>query len=289
MRLRARRSQSAPSGEKPAVAAVEEGFCRSGQAWKLVLAWVVVPLLLLSIGEAVLRLAGWGVPMQPFVSREANGETVCTVNRFFFQQFYTMPIGTSLNEFSMPAAKPPDTYRIFVFGSSAAVGVPLPDFSFWRILESMLRATRHGGRTEIYSMAMSGSNSHVMRAAAKACAEYNPDLFVVYMGNNELNPSVTQAMVWDLLPPGLALRLLHLSIALNESRLVQMMHGVAGPSDLEQPHGEEEEVRRPERAYAYYQSNVNDICAFAKEAGAKVLLCTVGSRLREFEPAETEV
>ncbi len=270
-------------------AAAHRRINRLSLGWKLFITWVIVPPVLLCMAEAGLRLAGSGVSTQPLLSQKVNGETVCTANRFFYQQFYTMPITTALNEFSMPAAKPPDTYRVFVFGSSAAVGVPSPDFSFWRILGSMLRATRHGGKTEIYSMAMSGSNSHVMRAAAKACAACQPDLFVVYMGNNELNPSVTQTMVWDKFPPWLALRLLHLNIALNDSRLVQLMRGVTGPADLERPHGREENVREPERVYEYYRANVNDICSFARSAGAKVALCTVGSRLREWTPEDAYI
>ena len=143
--------------------------------------------MLLCIAELGLRLAGFGVPMQLFLPREVNGETICTPNRAFFQQFYTMPVGGVPHDFCMPAAKPPGTYRVFVFGSSAAEGVPGPDFAFWRILGTMLRAGGHGGKTEIYSLALAGANSHVMRAAAKACAAYQPDLFLVYMGNNELN------------------------------------------------------------------------------------------------------
>jgi tetratricopeptide (TPR) repeat protein len=255
-----------------------------GRGWRLFVAWVIVPPVLLCLVELGLRLGGLGVSTQLFLPREVRGETVCMPNRAFFQQFYTLPIGGPPHEFCMPAAKPPNTYRVFVFGSSAAEGVPAADFSFWRILWTMLRARQHGEKTEIYSVALAGANSHVMRAAAKACAAYQPDLFLVYMGNNELNPSVTQAMVWDRLPPWLALRLLHLSIALNDLRLVQLLHGITGPNDLDRPHGDAESVRAPERAYEYYRANVNDMCAFAKEAGARVILCTVGSRLREWLP-----
>ncbi len=232
-----------------------------------------------------LRLSGWGLSTQLFLSRELNGEKVGITNGAFFQQFYTMPIVWAPHEVTIPVAKPPNTYRIFVFGSSAAEGVPAPDFSFWRILGTMLRARHYDGKIEVYGMAMAGANSHVMRAAAKACAAYHPDLFLVYMGNNELSPSVTQSLVWDNLPPWLALRLLHASIALNELRLVQFMQGIRGQNDLNHPRGQVESVLDPERAYAYYAANVNDICRFGSEAGAQVILCTVGSRLRDWIPA----
>ncbi len=278
--------QASPLGEMPGGSIAGVGPSSRGRGWRLFVAWVIVPPVLLCIAELGLRLCGFGISTQLFLAREAQGERVCMPNRAFFQQFYTMPIGGPPHEFSMPVPKPPDTYRVFVFGSSAAEGVPATDFSFWRVLGTMLRARQHGAKTEIYSLARSGANSHVMRAAAKACAACQPDLFLIYMGNNELNPSVTQSMVWDWLPPWLSLRLLHVSIALNDLRLVQMLQGITSYADLDRPHGKTDTVPDPERAYVYYRENVNDMCAFAKEAGAQVILCTVGSRLREWIPED---
>ncbi len=255
-----------------------------GRRWRLFFAWVIVPPVLLCMAELGLRLGGVGTSTQLFLSRGPEGNMVWKTNRAFFQQFYTWSSGWVPIEFSMPKAKPPDSYRVFVFGSSAAQGVPAPDYSFWNILGTMLRANGHKGRTEIYNLALAGADSHVMRAAAKACAAHQPDLFLVYMGNNELNPYVTQAMVWDRLPPWLALRLLHVSIALNDLRLVQMLQRITGAASPDRPLPNPEDIREPERAYRYFQANVNDMCAFAKEAGAQVILCTVGTRLREWTP-----
>jgi len=260
---------------------------RRGHGWKLFVAWFIVPAVLLGGAELALRRAGFGVSMQLFVPRTVDGKTVCVTNSAFYQQFYIEPFRGIPVEFSMPAAKPPGTCRVFVFGSSEARGAPVPEFSFWGILGTLLRAGGHASNVEIYCLAMPGADSHIMRAAAKACAHYQPDLFLFYMGNGELNPSLAQAMVWDLLPPRLSLSLLHLNIALNESRLVQLLHGIRGPADLSRPHGKPKGIRDSERAYRYFQANVDDICGFAKTAGAQVILCTVGSRLREWMPDGT--
>ena len=281
-------ARQAPAGDGTQVNPVAgKGPGRRRGAWKLFVAWVLVPPMLLCVAEMGLRLAGVGVSMQLFIPRTLDGTTVCMPSHAFFQQFYTLPFRRAPHEFSMPAVKPPNTFRVFVFGSSAAQGHPAPDFAFSRILGTMLRAREHGMKTEIYSLALGGSDSHVMRAAAKACAKYQPDLFLVYMGNNELNPRVVQTVFWDRLPPALALFCLHMTVALNDSRLLQMMRGITGPADLDLPRGSTEGGREPERAYTYYQANVNDICAFAKSAGARVLLCTMGTRLRECIPMDT--
>ena len=281
--LEKRRIQNTPPDGIPTETSDKTGRGRCGHAWKLFFAWVLVPPLLLCAVELGLRLGGLGFSTRLFLEQEVNGETVCVTNTAFFQQFYVEPFQMRPVEFSMLATKPPDTYRVFVFGSSAAHGGPVPDFSFWGILETMLRAGRHGDKIEIHCLALPGANSHVMRAAAKACAAFQPDLFLVYMGNNELNPWLTRTLVWDRLPLRPALFLFHLTIALNDSRLVQWLNGISGTDVLARLRADSVGFRQ-ERAYQYYQANVNDICRFAKAAGAQVILCTVGSRLREWVP-----
>jgi hypothetical protein len=201
------------------------GSNKSGRRFGLFVAWVVAPLVLLALVESGLRAGGYGHSTNLFVPRVLNGETVYKTNRAFFQKFFTMSIGWGPQDYVLPAAKASDTYRIFVFGSSAAEGVPAPDFSFARILGTMLRARAPELKIEIYNMAIAGANSHVMRAAAEACAAQRPDLFVVYMGNNEMNPLVTRRLLWDRLPAPLGLRLLHASTALSALRLVQWSEG----------------------------------------------------------------
>ena len=278
------RSQAPPPGERPVG---EDGRLQAGwqgRVWKRFIAWVIVPPMLLCMVELGLRLAGFGISMQLFIPRKVNGEAVCVTNKAFYQQFYTHSFQKAPYEFSMPAKKPADSYRVFVFGESAAHGYPMPDFSFARILATMLRACRPAGKTEVYNVALPGADAHVMRAAARACAKYQPDLFLVYMGNNELNPLVSQTLVFDWLPPQIALRCFQLSVALNDLRLVQLLRGIKGPADLDRIHGTGNGPVDSERAYKYYQANVKGICDSAKAAGARVILCTLGSRLREWPP-----
>ena len=272
----------------PLPAAQPDMVSPRGGAWKLAISWCVIPPLLLCLAELALRLAGYGMSTQLFVPVKLDGDTLHAPNRLFFQQFYGVPITRVPHEFAIPSQKPPNTFRIFVFGSSAAQGYPSPDFAFWRVLDTMLHARGGGMNTEMYSVALGGSDSHVMRAAAKACAQFEPDLFLVYMGNNELNPRVVQTLFWDRLPAPLALRCLHLTAALNDLRLVQLLRNLKPAAAQNGPQGGAKGGRDTARAYQYYQANVNDICAFAKQAGARVLLCTVGTRLRDCVPADRD-
>ena len=84
------------------------------------------------------------------------------------------------------SAKPAGTVRIFVLGGSAAQGFPDPSFSFGRILAVMLGQQYPGRQFEVVNAAMPAINSHAALEIARDCAAHQPDLFLVYMGNNEV-------------------------------------------------------------------------------------------------------
>ena len=85
------------------------------------------------------------------------------------------------------------------------MGTPDPSFGFVRILEVMLRRHYPGRRIEVVNAAMRGINSHVIEEIAKECAGLNPDLFVVYVGNNEFNglygPGTSLELSWQASGP----------------------------------------------------------------------------------------
>ena len=86
----------------------------------------------------------------------------------------------------LPRPKPAGAYRIFVLGGSAAMGTPEPAFGFGRVLEVLLEERYPGTDFEVVNAAMAAINSHVVREIARDCARRQPDLFVVYLGNNEV-------------------------------------------------------------------------------------------------------
>src|SRR5687767_4057496 len=66
------------------------------------------------------------------------------------------------------------------------MGTPDPAFSFGRMLELMLQRAFPNRKVEVVNAAMRGIDSHVIRHIARDCARLEPDLFVIYMGNNEV-------------------------------------------------------------------------------------------------------
>ena len=86
----------------------------------------------------------------------------------------------------MDADKPPDTCRIFILGESAAQGDPEPAYGAGRYLEVLLRERFPGQRFEVVNVAVTAINSHVIVPIARECAQHQGDLWIVYMGNNEM-------------------------------------------------------------------------------------------------------
>src|SRR6185436_20319789 len=86
----------------------------------------------------------------------------------------------------MAAKKPPGRYRIFLLGESAALGDPAPAFGVGRYLQALLRERYPGADFEVVCAAMTAINSHAMLPIARECARYEGDLWIIYMGNNEM-------------------------------------------------------------------------------------------------------
>ncbi len=235
--------------------------------------------------EGVLRAIGYGESVRFAVRREVGGETVYTPNRAFYQQFTALPLNRIMTwddlDFQVPAVKAPNAYRIFVFGGSAIYGTR----SSARILEMMLRSHAPSAQWEVYNAACPGMNSHVMFQAARASADLAPDLFLIYMGNNEavgpFGPATTlgqSRLLWRL-------PLVRSLIAANELRVTQLLRRSGAVAALNLPDADALMRMLPgmtdhPKTLAFYEENVADMCAAAERAEAQVLLCSLTGNRR---------
>ena len=157
------------------------------------------------------------------VKCEVDGRPYLGENVKFGWRFFPPILAREFEPFAFPARKSADTYRIFVLGSSAAQGIPNHAFCFGRFLQFMLQERFPGVHFEVITTAMAAINSHVVREIARDCARYDPDLFVVYMGNNEVVGPYGPGTV---LTPALSnLHLIRLGIALRATRIGQLRLG----------------------------------------------------------------
>jgi len=264
------------------------------------LAVVALPLVGLVIAEVGLRAAGYGRPMRPFITRSVGHQRVHIRNMAFFNLFYARPkrfpeLASSTDDFEVVEPKPPNTYRIFVFGGSAAQGWLGPEASFPRVLKAMLKTRFPATDFQVYNMACAGMNSHVMRVLAKACAHLEPDAFLVYTGNNEMGGpfGLTAAMSNGGRVPNLYaaraqiflgnLRLRqwlveHVSPVIERLRRLRRLTPASASLRHDDP--------RVSTVLRHFEDNLKDLSAAGRSGGATVILSTMGANLRDWTPTE---
>ena len=277
-------------------AAAEPGRVSRGRlGWFRLAAVVVVPLLLFSVAELSLRLVGYGYPTGFFLDRTQGGQPVVTENRQFGWRFFPPHLARTPQPLVLPAKKPAGTCRIFFFGESAAMGDPDPDFGPARVLEAILRAQFPGQPIEVVNVAMTAINSHAVLEIARDCASREGDVWVVYMGNNEvIGPFGAGTIFGTPVPPRWVIRL---TLDLGRSRVGQLVQALlrgTGQNDamprtwgglrMFQGHQVRADDPRLPRLRDHYRRNLEEIIGLGAAAGAKVVVCTVASNLKECAP-----
>ncbi|MHC4112811.1 MAG: hypothetical protein ACYSUY_17190, partial [Planctomycetota bacterium] len=260
-----------------------------------IVALTVIPALLFLILELGLRIVGYGYPSTATIKYEVNGRTSYCDNVKFGWRFFPRNIAREFDPFIIPANKPDDTYRVFVLGASAAKGEPDSAFCFGRFLEVMLQEKYPGINFEIITAATAAINSHAVLEIAGDCARHQADLFIVYLGNNEVVGPYGAGTVFS--PFSGSLSLIRMGIALKATRLGQLLTNLLeaiGPEKnipkvwgglemfLEKQVRSEDE--RLETVYRYFERNLKDISRIACKSGARIIFCTVGSNLKDCPP-----
>jgi hypothetical protein len=238
--------------------------------------------------EGVLRLVSTGRPTSFFIR---DGDRYVTNPRFGWR-FFPVALARTPLPLEFAADKPANTFRVFVFGESAAMGIPEPAFGFSRMLEILLEAANPGVDVEMLNTAMTAINSHVIREIAAECAGYDADLFVIYMGNNEVVGPFGPGTVFTR--AAVPLPIVRARLALQRTRVGQLAGRAIG--DFKTPYGQwrgmemlmDQQIpaddARLQRTYASFRSNLESILGAAEGAGVRVMLSTVATNLRDNPP-----
>ena len=257
---------------------------------------VVFAAALLTALEFGLRLAGFGhSPCFYRRVRDADGTAWIRENRWVTAPFFAPELIRRPQAFRLPARKAPGTYRIFVLGSSAAMGDPEPAFSLSRTLGLLLRDAYPEVRFEVVNAGITAINSTVVRGIAADCARLEPDLFIVYEGHNEvIGPFGPGTVFTPFLGSPAAVRL---AVGVRRLRLGQLIAAAARRAGRDRTGPEEwggmamflkQEIRaddpRLAATRALFRDNLAAIARAGTRAGATVLLCTTVTNQRDFAP-----
>lgn len=204
------------------------------------------------------------------------------------------------NEQSFAAVKPPGTVRVFCLGGSTTYGRPYDDrgsFAAW--LRALLPAL---DPARVYEVVNAGGISYASYRVAvlmEELAGYEPDLFVVYTGQNEFLEQRTYADV--LARPRWFLAL---SSALASLRSFTLAHALVAPDAPPLGGGREvlsdevapildrtfgpDDYTRDDRlrgvVVEHFEHELRRMVALARGAGAEIVLVTPASSLRDCAP-----
>jgi tetratricopeptide (TPR) repeat protein len=257
-------------------------------------ALIFIPAALLLVLELSLRIFGFGYPTGFLLKTQIDEREVYAQNRQFGWRFFPKDIARTPVPFAVPLARLPDTYRVVILGASAALGVPDHTYSFGRILEVQLRDRFPGVNFEIVNAAAVAINSHVVLQIARDCARLQPDLFVVYLGNNEVVGPYGAGTIFAPISPSLSM--IRAGLCLKSTRIGQLLARLpAAFSDASAPRSWtgprmflEKQVPADsadlEIVYRHFTQNLEDVCRVADEHQVPVILCTVATNLKDCPP-----
>ncbi|HRS71317.1 MAG TPA: tetratricopeptide repeat protein [Anaerohalosphaeraceae bacterium] len=272
------------------------GSSSRARLWLFRLICVFVgPILFAGIWECGLRLLGWGYSTKAIVKCTLNGEEFCCHNYQFGWQFFPRRMARNFDGFVFKAEKPHKTCRIFVLGESAAMGMPAPAYNFGRILQVMLEELYPGVRFEVHTAAMVAINSHAVLKIAEECTRYNPDVLILYMGNNEVVGPYGPGTVFSPLLSSLGL--IRANLAVKSTRTGQLLEQALDSAKFRNPApsrwgglgmflGKQVRYDSPAMDYVYrhFEQNLTDICSIAGRRRIPVIISTVGANLKDCPP-----
>jgi hypothetical protein len=215
------KSKQSASAKSEQAATTPGGSLSSRRRWCFRLLALLVPILVLGMVEAALRVADYGFPTAFFLSVKEPGRSMLTDNPKYGWRFFPPAVARAPRPLYLSAHKSPGTVRIFVFGESAAMGDPEPAYGFARQLERLLQARHPEHKIEVVNTAMTAINSHVMRQIARDCESREGDFWLVYAGNNEVIGPFGAGTIFGRQAPSRAT--VRLILALKTTRLGQLV------------------------------------------------------------------
>lgn len=147
---------------------------------------ILLPLLIILLLEAGLRLFGYGHDLRLFVDDEKN-KGYWVMNPHASKRYFAEEENATIGTFeSFQKHKTPETFRIFVLGESTTIGYPyMYNASFHRWLFYRLMLTFPDKQFEIINLSLTAVNSYTVLGFAKEMVNYQPDAVLIYCGQNE--------------------------------------------------------------------------------------------------------
>ncbi|NQT27548.1 tetratricopeptide repeat protein [candidate division KSB1 bacterium] len=218
--------------------------------------------------------------------------------RYFFQKGINTPVPISQ---TFSAHKDNSTFRIFCLGASTTQGFPYPsNGAYPAILKNILTTIHPDQKIEVLNCGITAIASHsVLDMEREILQKYQPDLIIVYSGQNEFYGVFGQASRFLLFKNR---NLLQLFLKMQRSRLFLFMRNVL--NDLFGKKIERDRSRQSktlmglmakdigidfqsnlfQQTEAQYQENIQDMCRLTKTHNTKLMICNLVDNRMDFPP-----
>jgi len=147
---------------------------------------LLLPVMLLLLLEACLRVAGYGNDLSVFVEDAKYGNYLLLNERVSLRYFLEEGLATRGNRDLFLKKKKKDAVRIFVQGESTAAGFPyFYNGSFPRMLSYRLQHTFPETEWEVVNLSITALNSYSLYDFADEIIAQHPDAVIINAGHNE--------------------------------------------------------------------------------------------------------
>jgi tetratricopeptide (TPR) repeat protein len=249
---------------------------------------ILISFMVLIIAEMGLRFFDVGFSTDLMQPCTVHGRPAACYNLFFVAPFFPPGMIKTPQVYAIPAEKPKSTFRIFVLGESAAMGDPDPAYAFSRYLEVMLRQRFPEMNFEVVNTGSVAINSHVLLPIAKGLAKQRPDVFILYSGNNEVVGPYGPGTA--LTASAMSLPVIRASIFLRSTRIGQLLTRLGTQKrewgGMEMFLDRQVPASSPlmQHTYENFESNLRDTVEVARDAGARVIVSTVATNIKDCAP-----
>jgi tetratricopeptide (TPR) repeat protein len=256
-------------------------------------AMIFIPFLILGGIELGLRLAGYGYDTSFFRRIKIDGHNYYVPNDKFSYRFFPAAIARRSPPIRFSAEKANNSYRIFLFGESAALGDPDATYGVGRYLQVLLRERYPGTDFQVVCVALTAIDSSTILPIARECARHQGDLWLIYMGNNEMVGPFGAETSYGFHAPSLGV--IRSILAIKTTKTGQLLDALIRRLNSATPQkwggmkmftnnrlGYNDPARL--RAYTNFRGNLEDILRLAHKADAPVILSTVAVNLKDCAP-----
>lgn len=260
------------------------------------------PFLLIVAAELILRWSNYGGDLHLVVKRTLNGKEYYALNRSIGRKYFDqegIQIPEAIEDDLFDIVKSSDTKRIFMLGESTMAGFPY-DYNATapRLLQDRLRHLLPEYKIEVVNAGLSAINSYTVLDFIKELNDYQPDLYIIYLGHNEyygasgigstqfagasrwlitLSNTLMRFRLYRLLHDGFA-GIRHLFHTSEISRQSSLMENVSGEKVI--PYHSDEYLKGRE----IFRDNLEAILSVAEEQHVPVVFSTLVSNLHDQAP-----